>query len=228
MALINDLIFEHFPVGPLQCNCIIIGDKSTNDAIVIDPGDEPEKIMLALNKHKLTLRMILHTHAHIDHIGGTGKLKELTEAKIYLHPLDMHLYDNIEVQAGWVGLQPPVWKPIDNKLTDKERIKLGLIELDVIHTPGHSPGSISFYLVGTEVLKGTPSILITGDTLFQGSIGRTDLWGGSFETLMESIRNRILSFPDETIVYPGHGPSTTIGAERNANPFITDATPFFY
>lgn len=217
MAL-DTFIIEHFPVGMLQCNCTVLGYKNQKEAVVIDPGDEASHILSILKKHKLTLKYILLTHAHIDHIGGAGYLKDQTGAEIFIHPEDEYLYNNITMQAGWVGMESPPWRPADRRLTDKEQISLGSITLDVIHTPGHSPGSVTFSL------KGEQPVLFTGDTLFQGSIGRTDLWGGSFDAIMESIKTRLLLFSDNTLVYPGHGPTTTIGQEKTHNPFITSSS----
>lgn len=215
-------IFENFPVGMLQCNCSIIGDPDTLLGLVIDPGDEASHIISVINRHKLKLKYILLTHAHIDHIGGVGQIKEMTGAEILLHPGDLQLYEGVSMQAEWVGVKIPLWKPLDRHLSDNDVIKLGALELNVIHTPGHSPGGVTFFLASAKPL------LFTGDTLFQGSIGRTDLWGGSFETLIDSIKNRLLSFPDETIVYPGHGQKTTIGNERRSNPFIIGSPNLYY
>ena len=177
----KEYIFENFPVGMLQCNCSIIGDPGTLLGLVIDPGDEASHIISVINRHKLKLKYILLTHAHIDHIGGVGQIKEVTGAEILLHPGDLHLYEGVSMQAEWVGMKAPLWKPLDRHLSDNDVIKLGALEFNVIHTRGHSPGGVAFSLAGAK------PVLFTGDTLFQGSIGRTDLWGGSFETLIHSI-----------------------------------------
>jgi len=207
-------IIETFGVGPLQCNCVIIGDERTKTAIVIDPGDEIERVAAALSKHGLRVAHIVATHGHIDHVGGFSELKRLTGAPTRLHEADVFLYENIALQAGWLGVPPPPTDPIDAVLDETTGLAIGDVKLDVHHTPGHSPGSVSL------VLPETTPILFSGDSLFAGSIGRTDLWGGSFETLMESIRTKLLTMPDETIVIPGHGPATTIGRERRTNPFL--------
>lgn len=207
------MIFETFPVGPLQCNCIIIGCEKTRQAIVVDPGDEVDQILQRLSLHSLKPTVILHTHAHFDHVGATKPLKEVTEARTYLHPEDRFLYEHLAQQVEMFGLKAPEQTQIDHWFKQDEALEVGTLSAQVIHTPGHSPGSVSFYLDGR---------LLSGDTLFAGGIGRTDLWGGSYEEIMRSIRDRLLTLPDETAVYPGHGPSTTIGQEKRLNPFLQD------
>ena len=216
------MIVKTFPVGPLQCNCTILGDEETGEAIVIDPGDEVERITTVLKAHSLTVKQILHTHAHFDHIGGTGTLKDKTAGEISLHKEDLFLYEAMGKQAELFGLPAdPEVTPIDHFLCHGDAIGFGKGRvIDVIHTPGHTPGSLTFQFRSSEKEKG---LLFTGDTLFMGSIGRTDLWGGDFKEIIASIRTRILPLDDKLLVIPGHGPSTTIGQERKTNPFLVNA-----
>lgn len=207
------MIHEIFPVGPLQCNCSVIGDENTHEALVIDPGDDVETILEILQKHGLRLTQIVVTHAHIDHIGGAVKLKNLTGAPLLLNENDDALLKLLDVQASWLGMKDPGVVSIDAPLREGDTLRIGEIDASVIHTPGHTQGSICLFL-------GTQNTLIAGDTLFQGSIGRTDLPGGSFEQIIRSIHQKLLVLPDETIVVPGHGPSTTIEEERERNPFL--------
>ena len=208
------MILEHFPVGPLQCNCVVIGDEASKDAIVIDPGDEAERIFEVLRRHNLKVRAIVATHAHIDHVGALASLKQLTGAPAMIHEADAPLYEHLAEQAMWIGIPAPSITTLDRFLVGDDRLDVGKHALDVLHTPGHSPGSVSF------VLADASPVMLSGDTLFAGSIGRTDLWGGSFPQIIESIRAKLLTFPDEVVVVPGHGPRTTIGAERMHNPFL--------
>jgi len=207
------MIHKIFPVGPLQCNCSVVGDEQTHEAMVIDPGDQIDDILAILGEHKLTLKQIVITHAHIDHVGGAMKLKAATGAPILMNSDDQALLKMLDVQASWVGMRPPGTVTVDESLDTGSVLKVGNISGNVIHTPGHTEGSICVYL--PEQKK-----LIAGDTLFAGSIGRTDLPGGSYEKIMRSIHNELLALPDETVVVPGHGPNTTIGAERESNPFL--------
>jgi hydroxyacylglutathione hydrolase len=207
-------IIETFPVGALQCNCIILGDERSKTAIVIDPGDDVDRVTAALDRLGLTVRAIIATHGHIDHVGGFAELKRITGAKTYLHDADVPLYENLAMQAEWLGVAPPSMTTLDGGLDDATGLAFGAHTLDVRHTPGHSPGSVSL------IFPDDTPVLFSGDTLFAGSIGRTDLWGGSFETIIASIRAKLLTLPDETVVIPGHGPKTTIGVERKSNPFL--------
>ncbi len=208
------MIHEIIPVGMLACNCSILGNEQTGEAVVIDPGDDIERVQKILERHRLKPALIVATHAHIDHVGGIEKLKRATGAAVLMHAADLPLYENLAVQAEWLGMEPPGRVDVDQFLKEGDKLRAGGFELEVLHTPGHSPGSVSLYLPGEGAR------IFSGDTLFQGSIGRVDLWGGSYDQIMRSIRDTLLRFSDETPVFPGHGPATTIGAERQANPFL--------
>jgi hydroxyacylglutathione hydrolase len=207
------MIHEILPVGPLQCNCSIIGDENTREAMVIDPGDEIEDVIALLQKHGLTVKQIVITHAHIDHIGGAAKLRKLTGAPVLLNQNDYALLKMLDVQAAWVGMAVPEQVQIDQPLANGDKLQTGNLETTVMHTPGHTEGSVCLYFAAEHKL-------IAGDTLFAGSIGRTDLPGGSLKKIMSSLHERVLTLPDETVVIPGHGPLTSIGAERETNPFL--------
>ena len=207
------MIHRILPVGPLQCNCSIIGDEQTREAMVIDPGDQIEDILEILRAERLTLKQIVITHAHIDHVGGAMRLKAATGAPILMNQDDYALLKMLDMQAAWVGMRPPGDVKVDESLSEGRVLKIGSIPLSVIHTPGHTEGSICLYL--PEEKK-----LIAGDTLFAGSIGRTDLPGGNFDKIIRSLHTRLLALPDETQVVPGHGSETTIGEERETNPFL--------
>jgi hydroxyacylglutathione hydrolase len=208
------LILETFPVGPLQCNCTILGDPVTHEAIVIDPGEEISRIHGRLTTLGLKLTQILITHAHIDHIGGALKLKRLTGAPILLNENDFPLLKIMEEQAEWLGVETPEIESPDGSLTDGLRVGLESFPAQVVHTPGHTQGSVCLYFQPLE-------LLVAGDTLFAGSIGRTDLPGGDGRQILQSIHHRLLVLPEETVVLPGHGPLTTIGEEKRRNPFLT-------
>ncbi|MGC2696673.1 MAG: MBL fold metallo-hydrolase [Candidatus Angelobacter sp.] len=207
------MIHKIFPVGPLQCNCSVIGDEQTREAMVIDPGDQIEGILDILRQENLTLKQIVITHAHIDHVGGAMKLKAATGAPILMNQNDYTLLKMLDMQAAWVGMRPPGDVQVDEALAQGRVLKVGDISSSVIHTPGHTEGSICVYFPAEKKL-------IAGDTLFAGSIGRTDLPGGSMEKIMRSLHTQVLALPDETEVVPGHGPVTTIGEERETNPFL--------
>ncbi len=207
------MIHEIFPVGPLQCNCSVIGDESTREAMVIDPGDDIEHVLAIVQKHGLTVKQIVITHAHIDHVGGAMKLKTATGAPILLNQNDNALLKMLEVQAAWIGMRPPGEVTIDASLATGDQVIAGNITGTVMHTPGHTEGSVCVYFPAQKKL-------IAGDTLFAGSIGRTDLPGGSFKKILESLKGTLMSLPDKIVVVPGHGPLTTIGEERESNPFI--------
>ncbi|NKE73168.1 MBL fold metallo-hydrolase [Candidatus Manganitrophus noduliformans] len=206
------MICESFPVGPFQCNCVILACEETRTAVVFDPGDEADEILGSLARHQLKAVFLFHTHAHLDHIGATDLVRTKTGAAAGLHEEDMPLCENLHIQASLFGLPTPPTPPIDRFLKHGDSFSFGKEKVEVIHTPGHTPGSVSFHVPAFG--------LLTGDTLFAGSVGRTDLWGGSHPTLINSIQKRLLSFPDETAVLPGHGPRTTIGRERRSNPFL--------
>jgi hydroxyacylglutathione hydrolase len=207
------MIHEILPVGPLQCNCSVIADEGTREALVIDPGDDIDEILKIIRKHVLTVKQIIITHAHIDHVGGAMKLRKATGAPILLNQNDYALLKMLDVQAAWIGMASPGNVEIDQSLADADKIKAGSLEAAVLHTPGHTEGSICLYFAPEKKL-------IAGDTLFAGSIGRTDLPGGSMQKIMKSLHERVLALPDETVVVPGHGPLTTIGEERETNPFL--------
>lgn len=207
------MIHEILPVGPLQCNCSIIGDETTREAMVIDPGDEIQSILALVSKHNLQVKQIVITHAHIDHVGGAMKLRAATGAPILLNQNDYELLKMLDVQASWIGMRSPGKVDIDQNIGQADTVKAGSLAGSVIFTPGHTEGSICLYFP-------TENKLIAGDTLFAGSIGRTDLPGGSFEKIIDSLHEKLLALPDDTIVIPGHGPATTIGEERENNPFL--------
>ena len=239
------MIHEIIPVGWLQCNCSILGDPDTREALVLDPGDNVERILEALARHSLIVRAIVSTHAHIDHVGGLRKLQQATGAPVMMHGDDLDLYRHLDLQAQWLGVPEPATATIDRLLTEGDTLRWGRFAANVLHTPGHTPGSISLYLPSLPKLPnfdeaapaqrvaqparkptknsvtGAPAgTLFAGDTLFAGSIGRTDLWGGSLEDILRSIHQKLLALPDETAVFPGHGAATTIGEERERNPFL--------
>jgi len=261
------LIHITIPVGMLQCNCSIIGDPLTSEALVVDPGDEVTRILDLLGRRRLTVKAIVSTHAHIDHVGGLSKLHQYTGAPVLMHRDDLPLYQAMDVQASFLGVLPPDLTEVDQLLKEGDVLRWGSLEAHVIHTPGHTPGSVSLYLphhagkisltdkdskssakpeAGNGMRQAADSDdsetdtseggdleemdsgkiethvpqLLAGDTLFAGSIGRTDLWGGSMEEIMDSLRSKLMQLPDATIVHPGHGPMTTIGRERETNPFL--------
>jgi glyoxylase-like metal-dependent hydrolase (beta-lactamase superfamily II) len=207
----STFIIRSFPVGPLQCNCSIVGDRVTGRAMIIDPGGNAEQILALVAELELNVVAIIHTHAHLDHILAAGEIKQATGASIYLHRDDKFLWDMLEQQCSMVGVPyTPLPEP-DHYLTDDQ--DLACCGGVAIHTPGHSPGSMSFWFE-------EHSTLVAGDTLFQGSIGRTDLWGGDFPTIVSSIKERIYSLSDDAIVVTGHGPNTSIGSEKSNNNFV--------
>jgi hydroxyacylglutathione hydrolase len=231
----GNLIHEVIPVGLLQCNCSILGDAATREAIVLDPGDDVERILEILRRHHLKVRAIVSTHTHIDHVGGLAGLHRATGAPVLIHEDDLDLYGHLDVQAEWLGVPAPAKTSIKDFLKEADTVRWGGFTARVLHTPGHTPGSISLILdpgvsapnADTPETAGNPAQqrellprLLAGDTLFRGSIGRTDLWGGSYPQILNSIREKLLVLPDEVVVYPGHGDITTIGFERANNPFL--------
>lgn len=207
------MVLETFPVGPLQCNCSILGDEDAHEAIVIDPGDDISRIHKRLDELGLKLKQILITHGHIDHVGGALKLKRLTGAPILLNENDLPLLDLMEMQAGWIGVPTPEVAAPDASLDEGLTVGLERYPAQVIHTPGHTQGSVCLHFRPLNMV-------IAGDTLFAGSIGRTDLPGGDGRQILASIESRLMELSDETKVIPGHGPATTIGMEREHNPFL--------
>jgi hydroxyacylglutathione hydrolase len=232
----ENFIHEVVPVGMLRCNCSILGDPLSKEAIVVDPGDEPERILEILRKHGLKVRAIVSTHTHIDHVGGLAALHRATGAPVLIHEGDLDLYRHLDIQAEWLGVRTPEMIQIQDFVKEGDTVRWGGYAAHVLHTPGHTPGSISLLveqgIEDTSSAAGAPrkaaahrqthdpGLLLAGDTLFQGSIGRTDLWGGSFPQIISSIREKLLTLPDEVLVYPGHGGTTTIGAERAENSFL--------
>jgi hydroxyacylglutathione hydrolase len=209
------VICETFAVGPLACNCTILADERTSDAIVVDGGDGVDDVVERLRTHGFRATFLVHTHAHIDHIADVGRLRDATGARALLHPADLPLYETLPWQAGLIGYaQAPPVVPLDGGLADGDEIGSGEIALRVLHTPGHTPGSVSF-------VTRDGATLFTGDTLFAGSIGRWDLGGTSMEDVVASIVTKLLPFDDAMRVVPGHGPMTSIGIERRSNPYLT-------
>ncbi len=207
------MIHEILPVGMLACNCSIFGDEQTREGMVIDPGDEIGEILRIVEHHGLRITAIVVTHAHIDHIGGAQKLKAATGAPVMMNANDLPLYEHLDTQAAWLGVPVPERAAIDTHTREGQRLHVGAAEFEVLDTPGHTPGSISLWLPAERKL-------ISGDTLFRDSIGRTDLPGGDGRQILRSIRDKLLPLPEDTVVIPGHGDSTTIGREKEFNYFL--------
>ena len=207
------MIHEILPVGMLQCNCSIFGDEESREALVVDPGDDIARILEVVEKHGLTVKAIVITHAHIDHIGGAQKLKQATGAPVYMNPNDAELQEMLDVQAGWLGMRPPEPVEIDAPARDGDKLVVGATGFQVLETPGHTQGSISLWIPSEEKL-------VAGDTLFRESIGRTDLPGGDGRQIIRSIRDKLVPLPDDTLVIPGHGENTTMGHEKRFNYFL--------
>lgn len=205
------MIVEKLEVGPIMANCFILGCETTKEAVVIDPGDAADRILMALSKSELSVKYLINTHGHFDHVGANKRMKEVTGAALAIHPDDEFMLEKLSRSAMMFGLSAENSPPADILLNDGDEIKFGEITLKVIHTPGHSKGGVCLYTKGH---------LFAGDTLFEKSIGRTDLPGGDYDTLISSIKNKLLGLDDNTIVYTGHGPETTIGKEKRMNPFL--------
>jgi len=200
-----------------MANCFVLGCDATLEAAVIDPGDEPDRILQALAESKLTVKLIINTHGHFDHVGANKKLNEVTGAPILIHPLDAPMLNQLADSAAAWGMAADNSPPPDRELQDGDQVSFGKINLKVLHTPGHTPGGISLY---------TDQEVFVGDTLFAGSIGRTDFPGGSFETLKESIQQKLFALSDDLKVYPGHNQPTTIGVEKRTNPFVGEQASY--
>ena len=226
----SKFIHKVIPVGMLQCNCSILGDAETGEAIVVDPGDDADRILEILRRHKLKPRAIVITHTHIDHVSGLAEVRRAIDAPVLIHEADLDLYRHLDEQAQWLGVPTPQSTSIDSFVKEGDSVRWGGYAARVLHTPGHTPGSISLVLEEQAPAMDAPQqehehpilspTLISGDTLFQSSIGRTDLWGGSYPQIIRSIKEKLLVLPEETLVYPGHGGTTTIGEERETNPFL--------
>jgi hydroxyacylglutathione hydrolase len=208
------VIHKTLVVGPLQCNCAILGCEKTKEAVIIDPGDEADKIISEVKSLGLTPKYLLHTHAHFDHIGGTKGVREAFQATVCLHGGDADIYKNLPMQGQMFGMKFDPAPPLEKEIEDGEELSFGEYKLQIIHTPGHSPGGVCFRLLNSD------EVLFSGDTLFRQSIGRTDLWGGDYSMLIRSIKSRLLVLEEDTRVYPGHGPHTRIGEEKRKNPFL--------
>lgn len=209
------MFIKTFPVGVFQCNCSLIADEESGEALVVDPGDDAEKIVAEITKRKFTVKYIIHTHAHIDHIGATRGVHEGCGGNICLHRDDLPLYDNIVLQAQFLGIKNTEGVlPVKTFLEHGDVFELGKnLRAEALFTPGHTPGSVCFRIEKSN-------LLLSGDTLFLKSIGRTDLWGGDYDQIIASIKEKLFKLPDETLVIPGHGPTTKIGSEKVGNPFL--------
>ena len=212
------MIIKMLTVGPIMANCFVLGCEDTHEAAVIDPGDEPDRILHALAESNLTVKLIINTHGHFDHVGANKRLKEVTAAPILIHPLDAPMLNQLAKSAAAWGMSADNSPPPDRELQDGDEVIFGKITLKVLHTPGHTRGGISLH---------TDHEVFVGDTLFAGSIGRTDFPGGSFETLRESIQQKLFTLSDDIKVYPGHNQPTTIGVEKRTNPFVGEQASFF-
>lgn len=205
------MIIQKLEVGPIMANCFILGCEHTKEAIIVDPGDDADRILMALAKAELKAKYLVNTHGHFDHVGANKRMKEVTGALICIHPGDEPMLTELSRSAAMFGLSAENSPPADLLLNDGDEVEFGEITLKIIHTPGHSPGGICLYTEGH---------LFAGDTLFAGSIGRTDLPGGDYDTLIASIKTKLLGLPDDTMVYTGHGPETSIANEKRMNPFL--------
>jgi glyoxylase-like metal-dependent hydrolase (beta-lactamase superfamily II) len=207
------MLIETLAVGPFVMNAYLVADEESRDAALIDPGDETDRILARIEELELRPRMILNTHGHLDHVTGVQAVKERTGLPFYLHPEDRFLVESLAQHAAMFGLPAATPPEVDRDLADGDVLRVGALEIEVLHTPGHSPGSVSFHVASEKAV-------FCGDVLFEGSIGRTDLPRGSLDVLLRSIRERLFPLGDDVVVYPGHGPATTIGQERRTNPFL--------
>ncbi|MBW1698758.1 MAG: MBL fold metallo-hydrolase [Deltaproteobacteria bacterium] len=205
------MIIKELTVGPIMANCYIVGCNQTKEAVVIDPGDEADRILNSLAESNLSVAYIINTHGHFDHVGANRKMKEATGASILIHALDAPMLSQLSASAAAWGLSVEDSPMADKMLSEGQRVSFGMITLEVLHTPGHTPGGVSLY---------TNGVVFVGDTLFAGSIGRTDFPGGDYDTLIASIRNKLFVLEDNVRVLSGHGPETTIGQEKRFNPFV--------
>lgn len=205
------MIIKELAVGPLMANCFICGCSKTKEAVVIDPGGDADTILLSLADSKLKVKYIINTHGHFDHVSANGKMKAATGADILIHPLDAPMLEKLSSNAAFFGVSVENSPPCDQTLEEGDTVSFGDITLKIIHTPGHTPGGISLY---------TNGIVFVGDTLFAGSIGRTDFPGGDFNTLISSIKTKLFNMEDDIRVFSGHGPETSIGVEKRHNPFV--------
>lgn len=216
------MFIKTFPVGPFQCNCTILGDRQSGKALIVDPGDEASKIIEMVKQEGFDVTHLVHTHAHIDHVGATKDVHESCGGTICLHEGDRFLYENLKMQGDLLGLPVdgdvlPIAKTIETGDVIEASVNL---RAKVIHTPGHTPGSVCFFIERGLLCEDTPPVLFSGDTLFRNSIGRTDLWGGDYEQILSSIKERLFTLPEDTLVIAGHGPQTHVGVERATNPFF--------
>ena len=210
------MILEHLQLGMLGCNCTILADEETREAIVVDGGDGADEVLARLGELGVHPKYLIHTHAHIDHIRDVARLREATRSSALLHHEDLPLYHALEQQARMFGLgEAPKVIDLDAYLVDGEALQIGGITVNVLHTPGHTPGSCCF-----ELERDGKNVILSGDTLFRGAIGRWDIGGTSMEDIVSSIHRKLMDYSDDTVVVPGHGPFTTIGTERNTNPYL--------
>ena len=210
------LLRETFPAGPFECNCTVLACADTKDAVVIDPGGETDRIAEIIKAYDLTVRSIIHTHAHLDHIYCTRDVKDAHGGQVCLHKGDTFLYDGFATQAAMFGWKPRASTPVERWIEHGDTIAMGKRTLDVIHTPGHTPGSVCFEIADPDAGR----LVFAGDTLFRGSVGRTDLPGGDSRQLASSIRERLYTRDLDAVVVPGHGPTTKLGDEARSNPFV--------
>lgn len=215
------MLVETFPAGPLGCNCAIVADPTSKEALVVDPGGYVDEILARLAAQGLVAKAILHTHTHFDHVGGTAELQRATSAPARIHEADHFLYSILPIQLAMFGMPgAPELCELDTWLRDDESIAIGALRVHVLHTPGHSPGSCCFEVRAAGAAGSDEVVLFSGDTLFRDGVGRTDLWGGDHDALLASIRGKLLGLPDPTRVICGHGEPTTIGREKRTNPYV--------